>query len=151
MKRKEAIVIGSDHGGFTLKKKIKEYLKKKGFSVVDVGAYTDQRCDYPLFAAQVAKKVSQGKPRRGILVCKSGIGNAIVANKFPGVRAALCYSGKAARLSREHNDANILSLGSLFTNERLTKRIIDIWLKTKFQGGRHSRRLRMIRAIERGS
>ncbi|MCX5710021.1 MAG: ribose 5-phosphate isomerase B [Candidatus Omnitrophica bacterium] len=147
---KETIAIGSDHAGFVLKEKLKPYLVKKGLKVLDLGTYSKDRCDYPEFAAGVAEVVSKGKLKRGVLICKSGIGNSIVANRFPGVRAALVYSIKAARLSREHNDSNILVLGSGFVNKKLGEKIMNIWLKTKFQGGRHQRRLNLIKKIERG-
>ena len=143
------IVIGSDHGGFKLKEKISEYLEKKGFKVRDVGTFCEESCDYPLFAAQAARLVSQGKYDLGILICKSGIGSSIVANKFPGVRAALCYNLTAARLSREHNDSNILVLGSRFVSAALAKRMVKVWLNTEFQGGRHQRRLNIIKDIEK--
>ena len=143
------IIIASDHAGFTLKEKLKPYLKRKGFTVKDLGTHSKERCDYPKFAYAVAAEVSNTKFKKGILVCKSGIGNSIVANKLPGVRAALCYNVKAARLSREHNDSNVLVLGSAFVNEREALRIIDIWLNTKFLGGRHKRRLNQLKMIER--
>lgn len=143
------IVIGSDHGGFKLKEKVREYLEKSGYRVRDVGAFCEEPCDYPEFAAKAASAVSKGLYERGILICKSGIGNSIVANKFPGVRAALCYNLAAARLSREHNDSNILVLGSRFVTSALAKKMALAWLNTKFQGGRHQRRLNIIKSIER--
>lgn len=142
------IPIASDHGGFVLKEKLKKFLRKKGFLVKDYGTHSEDSCDYPKFAYLLAKDVSKGKYDKGILICKSGIGNSIVANKLPKVRAALCYNVKAAKLSREHNNSNILVLGSLFVNEALAKKIISIWLKTEFAGGRHQRRLDQIRKIE---
>ena len=145
----QKIVIGSDHGGFKLKEKIKAYLEKCGFNVMDVGTDSEVPCDYPGFAAALAKLISQGRYKRGILVCKSGIGNSIVANKFRGVRAALCYNVTAARLSRGHNDSNVLVLGSIFVNSAKAKRIVRVWLATKFQGGRHKRRLNRIKNIEK--
>jgi ribose 5-phosphate isomerase B len=145
----KTIAIASDHAGFDLKEKLKPYLKRMGLRVVDFGTYSKQRCDYPKFAYHLARGVSSGKFKIGILICKSGIGNSIVANRLPGVRAALCYNVKAARFSREHNDSNILSLGSVFVNERLAKRILKVWLNTKFMGGRHKRRLRQIKDIEK--
>lgn len=144
------IIIGSDHGGFRLKEKLKTYLEKLGFKVKDVGAYSEERCDYPLFAYAVAKGVSSGRFQRGVLICKSGIGNAIVANKLANVRAALCYNVKAARLCREHNDCNVLAMGALFVNENTAKKILKIWLETKFAGGRHGRRVNQIKKIEKG-
>ncbi len=143
------IVIASDHAGFVLKEKLKSFLEKKGFKVKDLGTYTKERCDYPMFAYRLAKEVSGRKFKQGVLVCKSGIGNSIVANRLSGVRAALCYNVKAARLSREHNDSNILVLGSGFVNAPLAKRILNTWLSTQFQGGRHRRRLNLLKKIER--
>lgn len=147
---KKTILIASDHAGFILKEKLKIYLIKKGFAVKDLGTDSLDSCDYPVFAYNLAKLISQGKYQQGILICKTGIGNSIVANKLKGVRAALCYNVKAAKLSREHNDSNVLVLGAAFVDERLAHRILDIWLKTKFKGGRHQRRLNKIREIERG-
>lgn len=143
------IIIGSDHGGFALKEELKEFLSNKGFEIKDAGCFSQESCDYPVFANKVASEVSRGRYKRGILICKSGIGNSIVANKFPGVRAALIYNLKAAKLSRLHNDANILVLGSLFVRPALTKRIAYVWLRTEFEGGRHSRRLKQIKKIEK--
>lgn len=143
------IIIGSDHAGFKLKRILKSFLEKKGFRVIDVGTYTEESCDYPRFAYLVASQVSRGRYKTGMLICKSGIGNSIVANRFPGVRAALCYNLKAARLSREHNDANILVLAQGFIPPDLAKRITKVWLKTRFKAGRHKRRLDQIKKIER--
>ncbi len=145
----DRIIIGSDHAGFSLKEKLKVYLKNKGYAVKDLGAYSKERCDYPEFAFGVAGLVACGKFKRGILICKSGIGNSIVANRFRGVRAALCYNIKAARLSREHNDSNILVLGSVFVNPGSAIAILRIWLHTNFQGGRHKRRLDLIKKLEK--
>jgi RpiB/LacA/LacB family sugar-phosphate isomerase len=125
------------------------YLEKIAFKVEDLGTDSPDSCDYPDFAYNLAKNISQGRYRQGILICKSGIGNSIVANKFPGVRAALCHNIMGARLSREHNDSNILVLGSAFTNEKLARRILKVWLSAKFQGGRHLRRLNKIKKMER--
>lgn len=143
------IVIASDHAGFVLKDKLKSFLQKKNFKVEDLGTYSKEHCDYPEIAYNLAKEVSLGKHKQGILICKTGIGNAIVANRLPRVRAALCYNVKAARLSRKHNDSNILVLGSTFVNLGLAKRILNIWLNTRFQGGRHQRRLNQLKKIER--
>ncbi len=143
------ILIASDHGGFRLKEKIKASLKNKGLKVKDLGPYNDKRCDYPRYAALLAREISRGTFKRGILICKSGIGNSIVANRFPAVRAALCHNVKTARLSREHNDSNILALGSMFVNPLLADKMVSVWLKTEFQGGRHQKRLNQIKSIER--
>ena len=143
------IALGCDHGGFRLKEIIAAYLKKKDYIVIDFGAFSDEPMDYPDTAYEVARAVSLKKAGLGILVCKSGIGNCIVANKVDGVRAGLCYNLKAARLSRQHNDANVLVLGALFVSAARAKKMIDIWLKTPFEGGRHLRRLKKIERIER--
>ncbi len=143
------ILIASDHGGFVLKESLKPYLKKNGFGVKDLGTFSEERCDYPEFAYNLAKQISQGKFKRGILICKSGIGNSIVANRVPGARAALCHNEKCSRLSREHNDSNILVLGSIFVKPSEARKITDTWLATKFKGGRHKRRLDQIKEIEK--
>ncbi|MDD2928045.1 MAG: ribose 5-phosphate isomerase B [Candidatus Omnitrophica bacterium] len=143
------ILIAADHGGFALKESLKPYLKKMGFSVCDLGAFSRKRCDYPALAYNLARQIRQGMLKKGILICKSGIGNSIVANRVPGVRAALCNNVKVARLSREHNDSNVLVLGSIFVKPPLAKKITAAWLKAEFQGGRHERRLNQIKTIER--
>lgn len=143
------IIIASDHAGFKLKEKLRFYLQENGFEIKDLGAYSKDRCDYPNFAYSLAKEISSARSKRGILVCKSGIGNSIVANRLAGVRAALCYNVKAARLSREHNNSNVLVLGSAFVNEKSAKKIVGVWLNTGFLSGRHRRRLNQIREIEK--
>ncbi|MFA5361732.1 MAG: ribose 5-phosphate isomerase B [Candidatus Omnitrophota bacterium] len=145
----EKLIIGSDHAGFKLKEELKRYLEKKGIRVEDAGTYSEERCDYPRYAAAVAEKVSAGRVKKGILICMTGIGNSIVANRFPGVRASLCCNIKAARLTREHNDSNVLVLGAAFIDGNLAKRIVQVWLHTSFAGGRHARRLNLIKKIER--
>ena len=142
------IIIGSDHAGFKLKEMVKSYLLRSGFKVNDIGTYTLRRCDYPRIAYDLADQISSGKFKRGILICNTGIGNSIVANRLPGIRAALCYNIKGARLARQHNDSNILVLGACFVNSSKASRIIGVWLKTRFLGGRHKRRLNQIRDIE---
>ncbi len=143
------LLIAADHAGFALKEKLKDYLAKKWISVKDLGTYTPERCDYPEYAYALAKIISSGKSKRGILICKSGIGSSIVANRLPGVRAALCYNLKAAKLSREHNDSNVLVLGSAFVKTDLAKKMALAWLNTKFLGGRHLRRVKLIDHKER--
>ncbi|MFA5039067.1 MAG: ribose 5-phosphate isomerase B [Candidatus Omnitrophota bacterium] len=144
------VSLGSDHGGYRLKEYVKGLLGKvRGLRVEDCGTFSEESVDYPDTAYQVAEAVSRGRAARGILICKTGIGNSIVANKLPRVRAALCYNEKAARLSRLHNDANVLVLGALFVNRKQAKRIIGVWLATAFEGGRHQRRIRKIERIER--
>ena len=145
------IFIGADHRGFELKNKIKDLLFKKGCDVEDVGTFRlEPPCDYPTIAYDLARRVAKKKDSRGILVCGTGIGHTIAANKVPGAYAALCYNKKAALLSREHNDANILVLGAQFVSPREMLSIIAVWLKTKFAGGRHLRRVREIKKIEKG-
>ena len=143
------IVVGADHGGFALKEILKKFLENKGYPVLDVGTYSEERCDYPVTAFAAAEAVARRKAQRGIIICKSGIGDSIVANKVPGVRAALAYNLKAAQLSRQHNDSNVLVLGSLFVSERLAKRMVMAWLTTEFEGGRHTKRIKQISAIEK--
>ena len=145
------LLIAADHAGFVLKEELKDYLEKKGISVKDLGTHSLERCDFPEYAYALAKSISSGKSSRGILICKSGIGNSIVANRLPGVRAALCYNLKVAKLSREHNDSNVLVLGSAFVKAKIAKRMVLAWLNTRFLGGRHRRRLNQIREIERRS
>jgi ribose 5-phosphate isomerase B len=143
------IAIASDHAGFRLKETLKSILEKKGFAVKDFGTFSQERCDYPEFAYRASLAVSKGKIKQAVLICKSGIGNSIVANKLPRVRAALCYNVKAAELSRQHNDSNILVLGAGFVNPSLAKKILTVWLGTSFEGGRHKRRLNQINAVEK--
>ena len=143
------IIIGSDHAGFVLKEKLKGYLAKKKFAVTDVGTFTLDSCDYPDFVQALASPIVKKKFLRGIFICKSGIGSAIAANKFPGIRAALCYHSAAARLSREHNDSNVLVLGAAFVSTAEAKKIVSVWLRTEFCGGRHKRRLNKIKKIEK--
>ena len=145
----DIILIAADHAGFVLKEQLKAYLLKNGLRLKDLGTYSQERCDYPVFAYNLAKGISRKQYRRGILICKSGIGTSIVANRLPGVRASLCYNTKAARMTREHNDSNVLVLGSGFVNVRLAKKIFDVWLATKFMAGRHKRRLNQIKEIEK--
>jgi ribose 5-phosphate isomerase B len=143
------VLIASDHGGFALKEKLKPYLVRLGFRVKDLGTHSPERCDFPKFAYALAKEISSGRFKRGILLCRSGIGNSIVANRVPGVRAALCYNAKAARISRKHNDSNVLVLGADFINTNLAKRIVKVWLNTEFLGGRYQIRLNQIKIIEK--
>ena len=138
------IAIGSDHGGFNLKHLLVELLEERNISIEDHGCFGTEASDYPDHAAAVAADVSQGRVDQGIIVCKSGIGVSITANKFPGVRAALCVNTESTRLSRAHNNANILCLGSLNTNESDVVEILDTWIETKFSGDRHERRLNKI-------
>jgi len=139
----EKIIIGSDHGGFNLKNSILDYLKSKGYEVEDFGCYSTESCDYPIIAKAVAQKVLETESR-GILVCGTGIGVSIVANRFNGIRASHCTDTFTARMTRMHNDSNILCLGERITGVGLALDIVDIWLKTEFEGGRHQNRIDMI-------
>ncbi|MEA3560408.1 MAG: ribose 5-phosphate isomerase B [Candidatus Omnitrophota bacterium] len=143
------IIIGSDHAGYRLKQEIKKFLLENKFKVLDTGTDNLDSCDYPEYGFKAAQAVSLKKVNRGILICGTGIGMSMVANKLPGIRAALCHNIKGARLSREHNDSNILVLGAKFTSRDLAVRITRAWLKTKFSGGRHRRRLKKLAAIEK--
>lgn len=143
------IFIGADHRGFTLKKNIVDALKKRGFSVVDMGTHDEKFCDYPLIGYQVAKRVAQSKNNRGILICMTGIGQTITANKVKGAYAALCYNKQAAKLSRQHNNANVLVLSAKFTKKSDVPGIIKTWLETPFESGRHQRRVDQIKKIEK--
>lgn len=144
------IFIGADHRGFILKEKIGAILERDGYDVVDVGTDDENEpCDYPKMAYAVATGVAKSKGARGILVCMTGIGHSIAANKVPGVYAALCYNKEAAALSRQHNNANVLVVGSKFVGEREIFEIVKVWLAAEFEGGRHLRRVKQIKAIER--
>lgn len=142
------IAIGADHGGFDLKAKIIKYLKVKGHAVKDFGTYSPEPCDYPKYGFAVARAVAGGKYPRGILICKSGIGMSIVANKVCGIRAAMVDNVEAAKSSREHNDSNIVVFGSKNLNIYKAKRILGVWLRTRCLGGRHLRRVKQIKALE---
>jgi ribose 5-phosphate isomerase B len=145
------IYIGADHRGYHFKKKIQKILKDQGYDVLDVGTFdSTESCDYPHIAYKVASKVAQLRTSRGILVCMSGIGQAVAANKVRGAYAALCYNAASAALSRKHNNANILVLGAKFVKMKDLEKILKIWLSTKFEGGRHQRRVNQIRSIEKG-
>lgn len=146
---REAIAVGADHGGFALKESIKEYVQSMGRQVVDCGTFGTEAVDYPDFALAVAELVAQGRVSRGILVDGAGIGSCMAANKVPGVRAALCYDQSSAVNSREHNDANVLTLGAGLIGQGLAKQIVKTWLETPFGGGRHARRVAKIGEIER--
>ena len=142
------IVIGSDHGGFELKEHIIAYLKAKAIEVDDCGTYTNESVDYPEYAEKVANKVVAGEAKLGILVCGTGIGIGIAANKVKGIRAVMCSDVFSARMSREHNDANILSIGGRVLGVGLAEMIVDAFLNTEFEGGRHQRRVDKIMALE---
>lgn len=143
------IAIAADHGGFSLKENLKPYLQKQGYQVDDCGTHSNESVDYPDFAYAVAKKVSEGEAWRGIIIDGAGIGSCMVANKVPGVRAAMCYDHATALNSREHNNANVLTLGAGMIDSTLARQIVLTWLNTNFGGGRHARRVDKIMNIER--
>ena len=145
------VSIGNDHRGFHVKAKLVELLQKLGHEVTDEGAHDSENIDYPDIAAVVSGKVSRGEADRGILICGTGIGMAITANKFPGVRAAPCHDEVTAEMSRRHNDVNVLCLSGDMLGERRIDRMVEIWLNTEFEGGRHARRLEKIAAVERAN
>ncbi len=139
------IAIGSDHGGFALKAEIMRHLEKRGFTYKDLGTYSEASCDYPVYGKAVAKAVASGECELGIVICGTGIGVSITANKVPGIRAALCGDCYSAQATREHNDANILALGARVTGSGLALKIVDTFLDTPFSGDeRHVRRISMI-------
>ena len=142
------IAFGCDHGGVELKETLVKLLRSRGVDVRDFGTHGRDSVDYPDFGKEVSRAVSAGQAERGVLVCTSGIGMSIIANKFPGVRAALVHDLEDARSSREHNDANILVLSGAKTDARLAEQIIETWLATPFAGGRHQRRIDKISQIE---
>jgi ribose 5-phosphate isomerase B len=142
--------IGCDHVGLSLKEPIKEHLGSLGVEVEDFGCFGDERTDYPKYALEVGRAVASGRCERGILFCGTGIGICIAANKVRGIRAAVCSEPYSAKLSRAHNDSNILCLGSRVVGVDLAKMIVDEWLGARFEAGRHSRRISMIEAIENG-
>ena len=138
------ISISSDHAGFELKESIKRFLIKKKFLILDLGPRDDRSVDYPDYAKKLAKNIISKKSDTGILVCGSGIGMAMSANRFKKIRAAVCYNVKSTQLSRSHNNANIIAIGSRLTNKNLALKLVTIFLKTKFDGGRHKRRTNKI-------
>jgi RpiB/LacA/LacB family sugar-phosphate isomerase len=143
------IGLACDHGGFELKEELKAFLKSLDVEIIDMGAFNADSVDYPDFGVRVAEKVSRGELERGILICGTGIGMSIVANKFPRIRAALANDLYSSRCSREHNDANILIIGGRIAGKELAREIVMVWLETPFAGGRNKRRLEKIEALER--
>lgn len=137
------IVVASDHAGFALKEKIKDFLKEKGYSVLDCGTDSEASCDYPVFAKALCKEIKEGNAEYGILVCGTGIGMSMAANKVQGIRAALCSDYFSAKFTRAHNDANVMCLGARVTGEGLAMELVDIFLNTPFEGGKHLRRIEM--------
>lgn len=143
------IAMGCDHGGYDLKERIKAYLEGKGYSVKDCGCNSKESCDYPVFGQAAAEAVASGECDRGIVICTTGIGISIAANKVKGIRCALCYNSLAAEMSRRHNDANMLAMGAGMVGGNLAERIADVFLATEFEGGRHARRVNLISDMEK--
>jgi len=141
------IMIGGDHGGYELKRLVVDYLVKQGYQVEDIGTHGQEPVDYPKYAVQVAEAVATSKVERGILICGSGIGMCMTANRIPGARAALVAEPYAARMSRRHNDSNVLCLGGRFVGDQLALEIVAAWLREEFEGGRHQRRLELIEQL----
>jgi len=135
------ISIGCDHGGYALKEHVKAYLEEKGHEILDCGTYSTESCDYPDFGKAAAQAVADGKCERGIVICTTGIGISIAANKVRGVRCALCSETLSAEMTRRHNDANMLAMGAGLTGKNMAERIVDVFLATEFEGGRHQRRV----------
>lgn len=144
------IALGADHAGYQVKERVKELLQKDGFEVIDFGTHSNESMDYPDSASRVAESVSQAESDRGILVCGTGLGMAIAANKFRGIRAATCNDTYTARMAAEHTDANVLCVGARVVDADHALAIVKEWMRTKFAGGRHQRRLDKISEIERG-
>lgn len=142
------IAIGSDHGGYVLKEKIKKYLEEKKISYIDCGTYSEERTDYPIFAKKVAQEIQSKRADKGILVCRSGYGMTVVANKFKGIRAAAIYEEESAKFAKADDDINVITLGGDYLTENQAICIIRNWLATEFKGGRYAERLKMIEEIE---
>ena len=142
------IAIGSDHGGFALKQEIMKHLEDRKLEYIDFGTYSSDSCDYPQYGAAVGRAVASGSCERGILICGTGIGISISANKIHGVRAALCGDCFSAEMTRRHNDANIVALGARVVGPGLALKIVDTFLDTEFEGGRHERRVQQMMALE---
>ncbi len=149
MSKKLKIALGADHAGFALKEKVREYLLSKGHQVEDQGTHSSESVDYPDFAEKVAQRVAAKEADLGVLMCGTGLGMAIVANKVRGIRAAPCNDTLSARLARGHNDANVLTMGGRLVDQATAQKILDTWLATPFAGGRHQRRVEKIKAIDK--
>ncbi|MBM7622888.1 ribose 5-phosphate isomerase B [Sporohalobacter salinus] len=142
------IALGSDHGGYELKEEVKRYLEEAEMNYKDFGTFSTDSVDYPDIAIPVAEAVSEGEYERGILICGTGIGMSITANKFKDVRAALCHDLFSAKATREHNDSNLLTMGDRVIGKQLALEIVKVWLNTEFHGGRHARRVNKIKEVE---
>ncbi|MEK7670877.1 MAG: ribose 5-phosphate isomerase B [Bacteroidota bacterium] len=147
--KEKVVAFGSDHGGYQLKEQLKKYAESLGYKVLDVGTNSEESCDYPDFAYAVAKAVSAGEAWRGVMIDGAGIGSCVVANKVSGVKAACCHNEFVARNAREHNDTNVLTLGSRVTGSEVCKEILRVWLETWFAGGRHKQRVDKIDEVEK--
>jgi len=144
------IAIGNDHVAVEMKNHIKKYLEEKGYEVINFGTDSSERCDYPIYGKKVAEAVASGECERGILICGTGIGISLAANKVKGIRAAVCSEAYSARLTRQHNDANIIAFGARVIGEATAEMIVDEFLNAEYEGGRHQKRIDMITAIEQG-
>ena len=142
------IALGSDHGGFDLKERVKAYLDREGIPYQDYGCHSKESCDYPVFGKAAAEAVASGVCEKGIVICTTGIGISIAANKIRGIRCAHCADPLEAELTRRHNDANMMAIGAGFTGEKLAERMVEVFLSTDFEGGRHARRVDKIMALE---
>lgn len=142
------VALGCDHGGYQLKETLKSFLAEREIAYQDFGCYTQESCDYPIYAAKAAKAVAAGACGLGVVVCTTGVGVSIAANKIPGVRCALCHEPWSAQMARRHNDANVLALGAGVTGPKLAVEILDAFLHMDFEGGRHARRVAQIKELE---
>ena len=142
------IALGCDHGGYPLMQEVKKYLDEKGIAYHDFGTYTPERCDYPDYGAAAARAVASGECEKGILVCTTGVGISIAANKIHGIRCALCSEPVSAKMSRCHNDANMLAMGGALIGVNMMREIVDAFLNSEFEGGRHARRVEKIMELE---
>ena len=142
------IALGSDHGGYALKCDIIQLLEKLGYEYEDFGCYSTDSCDYPIFGEAAARAVAEGKCDRGIVICTTGIGISIAANKVRGIRCAHCADSLEAEMTRRHNDANMMAIGAGFTGKNLAERMVEVFLTTEFEGGRHARRVAQLDAIQ---
>lgn len=143
------IALGSDHGGYDLKERVKAYLDKEGIAYKDYGCYNKESCDYPVFGKAAAEAVASGECDRGIVICTTGVGISITANKVKGIRCALCSDPLSAEMTRRHNDANMLAMGAGIVGPNLAERIVEVFLNTEFEGGRHARRVGLITEMEK--
>ena len=142
------IALGSDHGGFDLKERVKAYLDREGIPYQDYGCHSKESCDYPVFGKAAAEAVASGVCEKGIVICTTGIGISIAANKVRGIRCAHCADSLEAEMTRRHNDANMLAIGAGFTGKNLAERMVEVFLSTDFEGGRHERRVNKLNAIQ---